>query len=154
MSRSRLETERAAAEVGRSLRPGDVVCVSGEVGTGKTTFVRAACRALGVTENITSPSFTIGQTYAGTGASVSHLDLFRLETLEGEDPSLLADYLSPRFVPFIEWPRSAQLEIEQERIVLRVSLEHLGGDKRRVRGEGRADLVGSIARAFEQDRVA
>ena len=153
MSRSATETERAAEAVGISLRPGDVVLVSGEVGTGKTTFVRAACRALGVRERVTSPSFTIGQTYVGSAVPVSHVDLFRLETLEAEDPSLLADYVSPHSVAFIEWPGSAALEIEPERIVLRVSLSHLGGDERRVRAKGRSDLVESLGGALEDDRV-
>ena len=72
--------------------PGDVVLVAGDVGTGKTTFVRGACRGLGVSEPVTSPSFTIGQRYEGR-VPVSHVDLFRLDTLEGEDPALLDDYL-------------------------------------------------------------
>ena len=70
--------------------------VSGEVGAGKTTLIRGACRALGVEEPVTSPTFTIGQRYRGGRLPVSHLDLYRLESLEGEDPALLDDYLGPR----------------------------------------------------------
>src|SRR4051812_7026677 len=71
--------ERAAAELARRLDPGDVVLVSGELGSGKTTFVRGACRALVVTDAVTSPTFTIGQVYGGdgAGAEVAHLDLYR-----------------------------------------------------------------------------
>src|SRR5688572_13836661 len=54
------ETERIAAQVARALEPGDVVYVSGELGSGKTTFVRGACRALGVSGPVTSPTYTIG----------------------------------------------------------------------------------------------
>jgi tRNA threonylcarbamoyladenosine biosynthesis protein TsaE len=122
-------TERVAGELAGRLRPGDIILISGEVGTGKTTFVRGACRALGVSEAVTSPSFTIGQLYRGT-VPVSHIDLFRLESLAGEDPGLLDAYLAPDRIAFVEWPGAAGPELDPERIVLRVRLEHLGGDRR------------------------
>jgi tRNA threonylcarbamoyladenosine biosynthesis protein TsaE len=143
LSDSAAATERAAREIAAALRPGDVVLVEGDVGTGKTTFVRAACEALGVREPVTSPSFTIGQSYAGR-VPVSHLDLFRLESLDAEDPTLLADYLSPHAVVFIEWPAAASRELEPDRVVLRLGLSHLGGDRRGVRAAGRDDLVERI----------
>ena len=124
-------TERLAAELAASLRPGDIVLVSGEVGAGKTTFVRGACRALGVSDRVTSPSFTIGQLYRGS-VPVSHIDLFRLETLAGEDPSLLEDYLSRDTIAFVEWPGAAAPTLDPERVALEVRLEHLGGDRRLV----------------------
>src|SRR5207302_1059090 len=74
-SRSPAETEEIAARLAADLRPGDVVTVSGELGSGKTTFVRGACRALGVEGPITSPTFTVGHRYRGR-VDVSHLDLF------------------------------------------------------------------------------
>jgi tRNA threonylcarbamoyladenosine biosynthesis protein TsaE len=67
------ETEEVGARLAAGLSPGDVVLVSGELGTGKTTLIRGACRALGVTEAVTSPTFTIGQRYRGR-VPVSHLD--------------------------------------------------------------------------------
>ena len=124
-------TERAAAELAERLEPGDMVLVSGEVGAGKTTFVRGACRALGVADRVTSPSFTIGHLYAGR-VPVSHIDLFRLESLAGEDPGLLEEYLAPDTISFIEWPDTASAELDPERVVLRVRLEHLGGDRLRI----------------------
>ena len=111
-------TEALAEVVGRALAPGDVVLIAGEVGTGKTTFVRGACRALGVTDRVTSPSFTIGQTYAGR-MPVAHVDLYRLEDLGSEDPALLADYLTPERVAFVEWPGAALPWIERDRVVPR-----------------------------------
>ncbi|MGH2840456.1 MAG: tRNA (adenosine(37)-N6)-threonylcarbamoyltransferase complex ATPase subunit type 1 TsaE, partial [Solirubrobacteraceae bacterium] len=96
-------TEQVAAELAQRLRPGDVVLVSGDLGTGKTTFVRGACRALGVSGPVTSPSFTIARRYEGRMA-VSHLDLYRLGDLDDEDPSLLAGELGDDRVTFIEWP--------------------------------------------------
>ena len=88
------ETEAAGAELAARLSPGDVVLVSGELGSGKTTFVRGACRALGVEGPVTSPTFTIGQVL-GESPQVAHLDLYRLGSLAGEDPALLDDYLTP-----------------------------------------------------------
>ncbi|HYZ27955.1 MAG TPA: tRNA (adenosine(37)-N6)-threonylcarbamoyltransferase complex ATPase subunit type 1 TsaE [Thermoleophilaceae bacterium] len=120
------QTEAAGARLAKELQPGDVVLVSGELGAGKTTFVRGASRALGVTANVTSPTFTIGQLYAGN-PDVAHLDLFRLE---GAEPGLLEDYLTPDRVGFLEWPERAEPELE--RVTARVRIEHAGGDDRRI----------------------
>ena len=110
------------------LRPGDVVLVSGELGAGKTTFVRGACRALGVSGVVTSPTYTIGQVYAADGLEVAHLDLYRLTSLEGEDPALLDDYLTPARIGFVEWPGVGESEIG--RVRARVRIEHTGEDRR------------------------
>jgi tRNA threonylcarbamoyladenosine biosynthesis protein TsaE len=123
------ETEAAGAELARSLTPGDVVLVSGELGSGKTTFVRGACRALGVEGPVTSPTFTIGQVL-GVEPEIAHLDLYRLGSLAGEDPALLEDYLTPERVGFVEWPAVAEPALE--RVTARVLLEHEGGDARRI----------------------
>ena len=80
------ETEAVGAELARRLSPGDVVLVAGELGSGKTTFVRGAARALEVTDQVTSPTFTIGQVYGGGRVEVAHVDLYRLQSLSGEDP--------------------------------------------------------------------
>lgn len=151
------ETEALGAELAATLLPGDVVLVEGELGAGKTTFIRGACRALGVTEPVTSPTFTIGQRYAGR-VPVSHLDLYRLAlgegglggsgapdrpdsqggphdqgALPGEDPALLADYLGPDTVAFVEWPQGGEHALAaQARIARRVRLAHSGGDRRTV----------------------
>jgi tRNA threonylcarbamoyladenosine biosynthesis protein TsaE len=122
-------TEAAGAALARRLRPGDVVLVSGELGTGKTTFVRGAARALGVSAPVTSPTFTIGRRYAGR-VPVAHLDLYRLEGLDGEDPALLEDYLDPGAVAFVEWPERAGAAVPAATV--RVRIEHLGGDRRRI----------------------
>jgi tRNA threonylcarbamoyladenosine biosynthesis protein TsaE len=123
------ETEAAGAELAQRLGPGDVVLVSGELGSGKTTFVRGACRALGVEGPVTSPTFTIGHVL-GKSPEVAHLDLYRLGSLAGEDPALLEDYLTPERVAFVEWPAVAEPTLE--RVVARVLLEHAGGNRRRI----------------------
>jgi tRNA threonylcarbamoyladenosine biosynthesis protein TsaE len=130
---SAAETEALAAELAGRLAPGDVVLVSGDLGAGKTTFVRGAARALGVAGPVTSPTFTIGQVYAGRGLEVAHLDLYRLPTLGAEDPALLEDYLTAERVGFVEWPATPGAAFE--RVAARVALEHLGGDRRAVEVE-------------------
>lgn len=127
---SAVETEALGGRIAAGLRAGDVVVVSGEIGAGKSTLVRGACRALGIEGPVTSPTFTIGRRYEGGRVPVSHLDLYRLETLEGEDPGLLDDYIDPDAVAFIEWAAPAEPHLEHT--VLRVRLRHAGGDRRRI----------------------
>jgi tRNA threonylcarbamoyladenosine biosynthesis protein TsaE len=126
------ETEALAARLAASLRPGDVVLVSGELGAGKTTFVRGAARALGVEVPVTSPTFTLARRYEDGRLPISHLDLFRLAGLDAEEPELLADELAADRVAFVEWPEQAGAGLAGARVAARVRLEHLGGDRRRV----------------------
>jgi tRNA threonylcarbamoyladenosine biosynthesis protein TsaE len=129
------ETEALGAELARELRAGDVVLVEGELGAGKTTFVRGACRALGVQAIVTSPTFTIGQRYSASGpvGLVSHLDLYRIAELSDEEPDLLADYIGPDAIAFVEWPPGGDETIPGlGRIAARVRLAHAGGDRRTV----------------------
>lgn len=127
---SAAETEALGARIAERLAPGDVVLLSGELGTGKTTLVRGACRALGVTDPVTSPTFTIGQQYSGGRLPVSHLDLYRLQTLEGEDPALLEDYLRPEGVAFVEWPAAGTDRFGRPALVVR--LAYVSEEKRRI----------------------
>ena len=129
-SRSSGETEALGAKIAERLEPGDVVVVSGEVGAGKTTLIRGACRALGIEEPVTSPTFTIGRRYGGGRLPVSHLDLYRLAGLEDEDPALLDDYLGPDGVAFVEWPAVAEPRLARR--ALEVRLRHTGGDSREI----------------------
>jgi tRNA threonylcarbamoyladenosine biosynthesis protein TsaE len=124
------ETESLGAELAAGLTGGDVVLVRGELGSGKTTLVRGAARALGVTDPVTSPSFSIGHRYRAKDVTVSHLDLYRLAGLEHEDPELLSDYLGPDRIAFVEWPQDAEDELQNSR--LQVSLAHRGADRRRI----------------------
>jgi len=106
-----------------------VAVLSGEVGTGKTTLVRGAARALGVTRPVTSPTFTIGRRYEDARVPLAHLDLHRLTSLDDEEPELLADYVDADHVAFVEWPGAAGGELAPR---VRVHLEHAGGDRRRI----------------------
>ena len=126
-------TERVGAALAARLAPGDVVLVAGDLGAGKTTFVRGALRALGVTQPVTSPTFVVGHLYEGAHGRVAHLDLYRLAGLADEDPGLLDPYFGPDTVTFVEWPEQAGGEgaaAGGRPVAHRVRLEHLGGDGR------------------------
>jgi tRNA threonylcarbamoyladenosine biosynthesis protein TsaE len=128
-------TERAGGELAEQLRPGDVVLVSGELGAGKTTFVRGAVRALGVDGPVTSPTFVVGHAYEGTAGPVAHLDLYRLAGMGAEDPGLLDPFFPPDAIVFVEWPEHGPGAWPEERVARRVRLSHAGGDRRRIEVE-------------------
>jgi tRNA threonylcarbamoyladenosine biosynthesis protein TsaE len=120
------ETEAIAARLAASLRTGDVVLVSGELGAGKTTFVRGASRALGVEARVTSPTFTIGHRYAGR-VDVSHLDLYRFRGLSAAEWGDLEPYFQDAIV-FVEWPEAGAGSLPTSRA--RVRLDHVAPDRR------------------------
>ena len=134
VSASPEETERAGAALAAALAPGDVVLVSGELGAGKTTYVRGAARALGVTEPVTSPTFVVGHLYDAPELRVAHLDLYRLGGLDDEDPGLLDPHFGRDIITFVEWPERARLDalLGERPIARRVALAHAGGDRRRL----------------------
>ena len=127
-SSSAEETERIAAELAVELEPGDVVTISGELGSGKTTFVRGACRVLGVQGPVTSPTYTIGHRYRGE-VDVSHLDLYRFESVSPAEWGDLEPYFDGA-VCFVEWPEAAGDALPPVRV--RVVLRHDGGNRRLV----------------------
>jgi tRNA threonylcarbamoyladenosine biosynthesis protein TsaE len=120
-------TEEIAAALAARLTLGDVVTVSGELGTGKTTFVRGACRALGVATSVTSPTFTIGHRYHGLSGDVSHLDLYRFRGVSAAEWGDLEPYFDDAIV-FVEWPEAGEGVLPPPRFAVRI--EHRGGDAR------------------------
>jgi len=146
---SAAETEAFGGALARLLRPGDVVLVRGELGSGKTTLVRGACRELGIVEPVTSPTFTIGHLYRGA-LTVAHLDLYRFT---GLGPAEWGD-LEPYFdgtVAFVEWPEAGVRALPAARLTL--TLEHVGPDERRIAaasGDGR--LLEDLTRAVPRIR--
>jgi tRNA threonylcarbamoyladenosine biosynthesis protein TsaE len=113
------ETERIAGTLAGGLTVGDVVTVAGELGSGKTTFVRGACRALGVTVPVTSPTFTVGHRYPGD-PDVSHLDLFRFRGLSAAEWGDLEPYFDDA-ICFVEWPEAAADALPPVRVAVRLS---------------------------------
>ena len=126
------DTERVAARLAAELRPGDVVTVAGELGAGKTTFVRGACRALGVADAVTSPTFTIGHRYRGA-VDVSHLDLYRFAAVSTPEWGDLEPYFDDAIV-FVEWPEAADAWLPPARA--RVELRHVSPSARAIVIEG------------------
>ena len=131
------ETEALAGRLARRLAPGDVVLVSGDLGTGKTTFVRGACRALGVTGRVTSPTFTIGHRYRGA-PDVSHLDLYRFRGLSAAEWGDLEPYFEDAVV-FVEWPEAGVGTLPPERA--RVTLAHVPPDRRSIHVDAPDDAL-------------
>jgi tRNA threonylcarbamoyladenosine biosynthesis protein TsaE len=123
------ETEALAAQLARALGPGDIVAVSGELGAGKTTFVRGAARALGVTGPVSSPTFTIGHRY-DAAIPVAHLDLYRIAGLDPEEWGDLEPYFDGT-VAFVEWPEHGGDWLPEARVV--VTLKHVDESHRIVR---------------------
>jgi tRNA threonylcarbamoyladenosine biosynthesis protein TsaE len=128
-SSSAEETEAVGAQIAAELEPGDLVTVSGELGTGKTTLVRGACRALGIDDPITSPTFTIGHRYHGQ-VDVSHLDLYRFAGVSAAEWGDLEPYFDGA-ICFVEWPKAGMGVLPAPRYA--VSLEHAGEERRRIR---------------------
>jgi tRNA threonylcarbamoyladenosine biosynthesis protein TsaE len=113
------ETEALAAELAGRLVAGDVVTVSGELGSGKTTFVRGACTALGVRERVTSPTYTIGHRYHGERGAVSHLDLYRFEGVSSAEWGDLEPYFDDA-IAFVEWPEAGAGVLPPARFAVRL----------------------------------
>jgi tRNA threonylcarbamoyladenosine biosynthesis protein TsaE len=122
------ETEAIGARVAAQLRLDDVVTISGELGSGKTTFVRGACRALGVEGPVTSPTYTIGHRYSGR-MDVSHLDLYRFAGVSAAEWGDLEPYFADA-VCFVEWPEAGAGVLPPPRFA--VSLAHAGEHARRI----------------------
>ena len=115
------------ARLARCLRPGDVVLFYGPLGAGKTTLIRAMARALGVTDPVRSPSFTIANIYAAP-ITVNHLDLYRLDDIRDEDSLGLEEYVSEDAVTLVEWPEAGVDRLGRPAWV--VHLEHETVDTR------------------------
>jgi tRNA threonylcarbamoyladenosine biosynthesis protein TsaE len=130
------DTEALAARVAAALRAGDLVTVSGDLGAGKTTFVRGAARALGVEGAVNSPTFTIGHRYEAP-TPVAHLDLYRIEHLDPEEWGDLEPYFDGT-IAFVEWPEHAGDWLPPVRA--RVTLAHVDETHRRISIDSEDDL--------------
>jgi tRNA threonylcarbamoyladenosine biosynthesis protein TsaE len=122
-------TERAGAELAATLSPGDVVLVSGELGAGKTTFVRGAAHALGVTEPVTSPTFALVHQYAAPQGTVYHVDLYRLESERELTNIGWDDVVGAHSLVLVEWAERAGSRLPRAHVP--IDLEHVAGDPSR-----------------------
>lgn len=114
------ETEALAAKLGALLDRGDVLTLSGDLGAGKTTFTKALAKALGVTKNVNSPTFTIMKEYQGH-LPFYHMDAYRLE--DSLEEMGLEEYIEGDGVLVIEWPEMIQEQLPKERLALKLIYE-------------------------------
>lgn len=135
-SRSVADTRRLGATFASRLAPGDIVALEGDLGSGKTEFVRGACKALGVPDDVvTSPTFTIVNEYSGEGTTVFHIDAYRLKT-ESEFFDLgYEDYLSGQAIVFIEWPERVSKTLAGGEVIW-IRFQHDGENRRTIYVEG------------------
>jgi tRNA threonylcarbamoyladenosine biosynthesis protein TsaE len=124
-------TARIAVALAATLAPGDIVHLTGDLGAGKTAFVRHAAAALGVTEPVTSPTFSIAHRYRGRdGQVVSHLDLYRSSGVTVEELADLEEYLDEAAIVFVEWPEAGVGVLPAPTI--RITIDDLGAGRRSI----------------------
>jgi tRNA threonylcarbamoyladenosine biosynthesis protein TsaE len=123
VSSSPSDTQSVAAAVAPFLQPGDVVLLDGDLGAGKTTFTQGLARALGVSEGVTSPTFTLVRSYATTaGFELLHVDVYRLDRLSEVVDLALPEYLDDGAVAVIEWGGRAAAALPPDRLEIRIDL--------------------------------
>lgn len=135
---SQAETEAAGAAFAASLRPGTVTAMYGELGAGKTAFVRGALRALGYEGAVSSPTFAIVNEYRGGELDVAHFDVYRIGSEEELYGTGFYDYLDGRTVLFVEWCENIPFAVTDD--MLKVSMEHTGAGSRRITIESTREL--------------
>ena len=141
-------TEAVGAALADILAPGDVVVLRGDLGAGKTTLVRAAVRALGVSGPVTSPTFAIANSYEGR-VPVAHLDVWRLGDPDDEELGLALEAVGRDAVAFVEWPDSVLHGLPAPRVT--VDIAHRGGDVRLVRLLGVDSATDALLGALRDD---
>ena len=135
ISHSPAETEALGEKFGRAARRGGVIALSGDLGAGKTQFVRGLARGLGVSGRVHSPTFTLVNEYGGGRLKLFHLDLYRLETPAQILSAGIEEFLSPDGVAVIEWAErleDGRWKMEDGKKFVRVSIEILSESERKI----------------------
>jgi len=140
------ETEALGETLGAQLRLGDLVVLTGDLGTGKTTFTKGVARGLGVEERVTSPTFTIVQEYDGR-VPVAHVDVYRLERIQELHEFGFEELLDSR-VTVVEWGEAIALVLPRDRIEVRIAMDEARGD------DARVVEVGAVGTSWHARRVA
>jgi tRNA threonylcarbamoyladenosine biosynthesis protein TsaE len=128
------ETLGAGRSFAAGLRPGDVVALSGSLGSGKTQFVKGVCVALGAQGNVSSPTFTIVNEYPAPFGTVVHVDLYRIRSRTEVAELGLEEYFTDRSVTLIEWPEIVADILPAEHVEVR--FEYGAGEQDRMIGIG------------------
>ncbi len=124
------ETWALAKEFAKELKSGDVVCLEGELGAGKTTFTQGLAAALGVPGRVTSPTFCIVQEHQSKDILLVHMDLYRLRGEDDVEAIGWEDYLARGAIFVIEWPERAGRLVPAT--AHRISFHHMGEESRKV----------------------
>ncbi len=116
-SRSEMDTFALAENIESEKFPGMVICLDGELGSGKTVFVKGFAKSLGITEDITSPTFTIVKNYESGEMPLNHMDVYRLE--ETDNTIAFNDYFTGDSITIIEWADLIKDKLPDERLELK-----------------------------------
>lgn len=137
VSRSLEETQRLGTTLGELLVGQELICLEGELGSGKTSLIQAIGRALGVTGPITSPTFTLVNEHSGRTLTIYHVDLYRLSSTEEIVQAGIENYFHSDGVCLVEWAEKALGLLPPEHLY--ITLLHAGNDTRRISIEARGD---------------
>ena len=132
------ETEAVGRKLAAQLQPGDVLAYYGDLGAGKTAFTRGLAAGLGVTEPVTSPTYTIVNEYLSGRLPLFHFDMYRLGSADELFDIGWEDYLARGGVCAVEWSENVEKALSG---AIHVTIEPLGGDRRRITIEGGAEYA-------------
>jgi tRNA threonylcarbamoyladenosine biosynthesis protein TsaE len=148
------ETQDLGSVLGRLLDGQEVVCLEGELGSGKTSLIQAIGRTLGVTVPITSPTFTLVNEYRGRDVTIYHVDLYRLRSVEEIVQAGIDGCFYSKGICLVEWAEKARALLPADHLY--ITLEHAGGDRRRIliraRGDSSRELLLRLREAIGSRR--
>ncbi len=150
-SHSPRQTQRLGARLGELLRPGDVVCLEGALGSGKTCLAQGIGRGCGVAEGLVSPTFTLIHEYRRlhNGAPLYHVDMYRIGSVEEAIGLGLEEYLDdPEAIVLMEWPERVSALLPAERLWVRI--RRLPGNKRILLFSAHGQRYRELLRAFRK----
>ena len=130
ITNSPAETESVGAALSKILSPGAVIAYRGDLGAGKTVFSKGLCKALGVTEHVSSPTFCLVNEYEGERFPIYHFDLYRIEDPDELYEIGFSEFTEGAGIAIIEWPQRAEEMLPKSRI--EVSIDRDGDDRRKV----------------------
>ena len=139
-------TFEVGKEFGKMLKKGDIICINGDLGVGKTVFVRGVARTLGVKGYLTSPTFTIVNEYETSTIPLYHLDLYRIDDPEEFYEFGIEEYLDDGIV-IIEWANKVESVLPENPIYIEIKKTKRGENERIIRirrlGNGRDENISS-----------
>lgn len=146
------QTQRFGFRLGQLVQPGDIVCLEGELGTGKTAFVRGLARALGVVDSVTSPTFTLLSEYRGAGQTMPlfHVDVYRLDEPADVDGLGLWEYLYDDGICAIEWADRIRALLPQDRLWVTLRHYDIADNRRGIILEGHGERYLSLLREYKR----